>query len=96
MTKHTADTAGTTKKFLAAGGLAFSLVGFGLFAGVGTAVATTPDTGTYDEQVENRDGSSDTNLTMDTCWGGLVGATLEKPTSDAARAARQCRRGREE
>jgi hypothetical protein len=40
MTKHAADTASTTtKKFLAAGGLAFSLAGFGLFAGVGAAVA---------------------------------------------------------
>lgn len=39
MTKHSADTTSTTKKFLAAGGLAFSLAGFGLFAGVGTAVA---------------------------------------------------------
>jgi hypothetical protein len=39
MSNHAADTASTTKKFLAAGGLAFSLAGFGLFAGVGTAVA---------------------------------------------------------
>src|SRR3981189_1001839 len=39
MAKHAAYTARTTKKFLAAGGLAFSLAGFGLFAGVGTAVA---------------------------------------------------------
>jgi hypothetical protein len=40
MTKHAAYTASTTiKKFLAAEGLAFSLAGFGLFAGVGTAVA---------------------------------------------------------
>ena len=39
MSKHAADTARTSKKFLAAGGLAFSLAGFGLFAGVGTAVA---------------------------------------------------------
>jgi hypothetical protein len=39
MSKHATDTASTTKKFLATGGLAFSLAGFGLFAGVGTAVA---------------------------------------------------------
>ena len=40
-----------TKKILAASGLAFGLVGFGLFAGVGTAVAdgTMPNTGSYDE-----------------------------------------------
>ena len=43
MTKHSADTTSTTKKFLAAGGLAFSLAGFGLFAGVGTAVADGTD-----------------------------------------------------
>jgi hypothetical protein len=39
MSKHATGTASTTKKFLATGGLAFSLAGFGLFAGVGTAVA---------------------------------------------------------
>ena len=33
MTKHAADTASTTKKFLAAGGLAFGLASLGLFAG---------------------------------------------------------------
>jgi hypothetical protein len=46
--KHVAST---TKKFLAAGGLAMSLAGFGLFAGVGTAVAdgALPDTGSFDE-----------------------------------------------
>ena len=33
MSKHAADTASTTKKFLAAGGLAFGLAGLGLFAG---------------------------------------------------------------
>lgn len=36
MTKR---VAWTTKKFLAAGGLAFGLVGLGMFAGAGTAVA---------------------------------------------------------
>ncbi|MCW2688574.1 MAG: hypothetical protein JWR37_3464 [Mycobacterium sp.] len=46
MTEHVAST---TKKFLAAGGLAFGLAGFGLFAGAGTAAATAPDTGSYDE-----------------------------------------------
>lgn len=74
MTKHTADTNSTTKKFLAASGLAFSLVGIGLFAGVGTAVAdgTLPDTGSYDEQIENRDSGLDTNLAEDACWGGVA------------------------
>jgi hypothetical protein len=59
--KHVAST---TKKFLAAGGLAFSLAGFGLFAGIGTAVAdgTTPDTGSYDEQ---------TDLAQEACTGGI-------------------------
>jgi hypothetical protein len=64
MSKHAADTASTTKKLLAAGGLAFSLAGFGLFADVGPAVAdgTTPDSGSNDEQ---------TNLAQDACWGGI-------------------------
>ena len=57
MTKHVAST---TKKFLAAGGLAFSLAGFGLFAGLGTAAAA-PDTGTYDDQMD---------LEQEGCWGG--------------------------
>ena len=39
MSKHSADTTSTTKKFLAAGGLAFGLASFGLFASAGTAVA---------------------------------------------------------
>ena len=41
----------TTKKLIAAGGLALGLAGAGLSAGVGTALAdgTLPDTGTYDE-----------------------------------------------
>jgi hypothetical protein len=61
MTKHVAST---TKKFLAAGGLAFGLAGFGLFAGVGTAVAdgTLPDTGTSDELVEVHDGTLVNNI----------------------------------
>jgi hypothetical protein len=59
--KHVAST---TKKFLAAGGLAFSLAGFGLFAGIGTAVAdgTKPDAGSYDEQ---------TDLAQEACTGGI-------------------------
>ena len=48
MTKHVAST---TKKLFAAGCLALSLAGLGLFAGVGTAAATAPDTGSYDEQL---------------------------------------------
>ena len=32
MSKHAADTASTTKKFLAAGGLAFGVASLGLFA----------------------------------------------------------------
>jgi uncharacterized low-complexity protein len=39
MSKHAADTASTTKKFLAAGGLAFGVASLGLFAGPGTAAA---------------------------------------------------------
>ena len=64
MSKNTANSASTTKKLLATGGLAFSLAGFGLFAGVGTAVAdgTAPDSGSYDEQ---------DNLAQDACWGGI-------------------------
>ena len=39
MSKHAADTASTTKKFLAAGGLAVSVASLGLFASAGTAAA---------------------------------------------------------
>ena len=39
MSKYAADTASTTKKFLAAGGLAFGVASLGLFAGHGTAAA---------------------------------------------------------
>jgi hypothetical protein len=60
MTKHVAST---TKKFVAAGGLVFGLAGFGLFAGVGTAAATAPDTGTYDDM---------TDLTEEGCWGAVA------------------------
>lgn len=78
--KHVAST---TKKFLAAGGLAFSLAGFGLFASVGTAVAdgTTPDSGSYDEQ---------TDLAQAACSGATPsppsdgGATDWLPTAAAA------------
>jgi hypothetical protein len=81
--KHVAST---TKKFLAAGGLAFSLAGFGLFASVGTAVADvvadgTVDSGSYDEQ---------TNLAQDACTGEIPsppedgGATAWLPTASAA------------
>jgi hypothetical protein len=81
MTKHVAST---TKKFIAAGGLAFSLVGFGLFAGVGTAVAdgTSPDTGSYDEQIENRDSGLDSNLTEDACWGGVASVPVAFEVGD--------------
>lgn len=72
MTKHVTST---TKKFIAAGGLAFSLAGLGLFAGVGTAAAdgTSPDSGSYDELVESRDSGVDVNLAEDACWGSLAG-----------------------
>jgi hypothetical protein len=48
MTMHVVSI---TKKFLVAGGFALGLAGYGLFGGVGFAVAdgTLPDTGTYDE-----------------------------------------------
>ena len=59
MTKHVAST---MKKFLAVGGLVFGLAGLGLFAGVGTAAATAPDTGTYDDM---------TDLAEEGCWGGV-------------------------
>jgi len=96
MTKHSADTTSTTKKFLAAGGLAFSLVGVGLFAGVGTAVAdgTLPDTGSNDEQIENRDNGLDSNLAMDACWGGIpslpvtAGEVVGDPDSAGCELAR--------
>src|SRR6476619_1555068 len=39
MSKHAADTASTTKKFLAAGGLALGVASLGLFASAGTAAA---------------------------------------------------------
>jgi hypothetical protein len=39
MSKHAANTASTTKKFLAAGGLAFGVASLGLFASAGTAAA---------------------------------------------------------
>jgi hypothetical protein len=39
MSKHAADTASTTKKFLVAGGLAFGVASLGLFASAGTAAA---------------------------------------------------------
>jgi hypothetical protein len=42
--------------------LAFGLTGLGLFAGVGTAAATAPDTGTYDDMTE---------LAQEGCWGGV-------------------------
>lgn len=75
MIKHAADTNNITKQLLAAGGIAVSLLGFGLFAGIGTAVAdgTLPDTGSYDEQIETRDGGVDSNLAEDACWGGVAG-----------------------
>jgi hypothetical protein len=73
MSKYAADTASTTKKFLAAGGLAFGVASLGLFAGVGTAVAdgTLPDTGSNDGQIENRDTGVDSNLAQEACWGAL-------------------------
>jgi hypothetical protein len=46
MSKHAANTASTTKKILAAGGLAFGVASLGLFASAGTAAAdghTIPD-----------------------------------------------------
>ena len=39
MTKHAADTASTTKKYLAAAGLALGMGSLGLFASAGTATA---------------------------------------------------------
>jgi hypothetical protein len=69
MTKHVAST---TKKFLAAGGLAFSLAGFGLFAGLGTAAAA-PDTGTYDDQMD---------LAQEGCWGGVSSAPVAFEVGD--------------
>jgi hypothetical protein len=79
MTKHVAST---TKKFVAAGGLVFGLAGFGLFAGVGTAAATAPDTGTYDEQIENRDNGLDSNLAEDACWGGVASVPVAFEVGD--------------
>jgi hypothetical protein len=48
MTKQVANS---TRKFLAAGGVAFALAGLGMLAGAGAAAAdgTMPDTGSYDE-----------------------------------------------
>jgi hypothetical protein len=56
--------ASTTKKFLAAAGLALGLTGFGLFADISIAAAhaTAPDTGTYDDM---------TDLAEEGCWGGV-------------------------
>ena len=53
--------ANTTKKFLAAGGLAFGLASLGMFASAGTAAATAPDTGSYDEVLD---------LALEDCWAG--------------------------
>ena len=50
MSKHAADTANTTKKFLAAAGLAFGVASLGLFASAGTAAADGHD-------VQNPDGT---------------------------------------
>ena len=50
MSKHAADTASTTKKFLAAGGLAFGVASLGLFASAGTAAADG-------HEVQNPDGT---------------------------------------
>ena len=50
MSKHAADTASTTKKFLAAGGLAFGVASLGLFASAGTATADG-------HEVQNPDGT---------------------------------------
>ena len=50
MSKHAADTASTTKKFLAAGGLALGVASLGLFASAGTAAADGHD-------VQNPDGT---------------------------------------
>ena len=50
MSKHAANTASTTKKFLAAGGLAFGVASLGLFASAGTAAADGHD-------VQNPDGT---------------------------------------
>jgi hypothetical protein len=69
--------ASTTKKFLAAGGLAFSLAGFGVFAGTGTAVAdgTAPDTGSYDEQLD---------LALEDCWTSGMSAGCEHSRINAS------------
>ena len=45
MSKHAADTANTTKKFLAAAGLAFGVASLGLFASAGTAAADGHNSG---------------------------------------------------
>ena len=50
MSKHAADTASTTKKFLAAGGLALGVASLGLFASAGTATADG-------QNVQNPDGT---------------------------------------
>lgn len=64
MSKHAADTTTTTKKFLAAAGLALGVASLGLFASTGTAAARQescspgPCTGTYQTDPSYPAGSS--------------------------------------
>ena len=74
MAKHVAST---TKKLIAACGLAFSLAGVGLLAGVGTAAATAPDTGTYDDM---------TDLAPEGCWGGVASPPVAFAVGDPGSA----------
>jgi hypothetical protein len=79
MTKHVAST---TKKFLAAGGLAFGLASLGLFAGVGTAAADGLDATPMPPAVIDDNGTHETpdsgsydellNTAQEACWSGGV------------------------
>jgi hypothetical protein len=77
MTKHVAST---TKKFLAAGGLAFGLASLGLFGSVGTAAADGLDATPMPPAVIDDNGTHETpdtgsydellNTAQEGCWTG--------------------------
>jgi len=73
MSKHAANTASTTKKFLAAGGLAFGVASLGLFASAGTAAAdgqNIPDL----EPMGSNWGDPDGAEALDVSWAPAVEA----------------------
>jgi hypothetical protein len=83
MTKHTARTASTTKKYLAAGGLALAVAGIGLLASAGTAAADGHNVQNPDGTFGATDGASPSQrLGYDQPYGvDWVPATFSYDTS---------------